>query len=309
MKFPALLFVLISFIVGSSPAYISAQKVKDLEGEYMYQQPDDESRNVAEKKAVQRAQINALAREFGTIVASRSTMTVTNEKMSHIQIGVNEVKGEWIKDNKAPEITPIIDPSTHKQYLKVKVWFKAREIISQAIDVETHLLRNGVDLKYEDHEFYAGDEMFLYFRAPVDGYLVVYQLGEDNNVYRLLPYSSSHSGAYEIKANEEYTLFYDNFDYCKKKGENPRQVDGIILTADKEIEWNSVCVIFSPNAFTHPQDFDKGKADGNKLGLGNRLLEMPRVLSSDKFQDWLAKSRINDKKMSYTPIDIQIRRK
>ena len=113
----------------------------------------------------------------------------------------------------------------------------------------------------------------------------------------------------EMTPAECAEYFYDNFDYCKKKGENPRQVDGIILTADKEIEWNSVCVIFSPNAFTHPQDFVKGKADGNKLGLGNRLLEMPRVLSSDKFQDWLAKSRINDKKMSYTPIDIQIRRK
>ena len=304
MRLKALLIA--ACVAAISAGNVEAQKVKDLEGEYVYQQPDDESRTVAKAKAVQQAKINALAREFGTTVASRSTTTLNDSKVSHFMVGINEVKGEWIKDNRPPEITPMIDPSTHKQYLKVKVWFQAREIISQAVEVESHLLRNGTDLKFEDDEFNSGDQMFLYFKSPVDGHLVIYNLGEDEVVYRLLPYSASHSGSYRIEANKDYVFFSKKH---LNDNETTRGIDEIELTAVSDIEWNSICVVFSPNAFAHPQDFSSERKDGSMLGLAEQSVELPRSLRNDKFQDWLAKVRIKDPKMSYTPIDIKIHRK
>ena len=112
------------------------------------------------------------------------------------------MKGEWLGDVGEPVITSEIDPSTQLRIITARVKFKAREVLNEAAPVEAHILRNGTSLKNEDDEFFSGDQMYAYFKSPIDGYLVIYELGEGDNVTRLLPYDRSRRQAYPIEANK-----------------------------------------------------------------------------------------------------------
>lgn len=299
-------FLLILMAGVAFAGSLSAQKVKDLEGEYTYIQPADESQVVAEQKAVKRAQTDAIAREFGTLVMSNSLTRVDNSSISHVQIGENEVKAEWIRDNKSPKFEYLMDPASGQRIIKVKVWFKAREIISKAVEVEANLLRNGTSLKNEDDRFYSGDQMYLHFKSPIDGYLVVYEMGEDNVVRRLLPYSRSRMTSYKIEGNKDYILFSPSHLY---NGEQKNDVDEILFTASQSIEGDRICVMFSPNEIFRPADANGGNIEGGRFGIAAASLQLPRQLPFEKFQKWLSDTRLKDIQMRYVPIEIEIHKR
>ncbi|MGN1245339.1 MAG: hypothetical protein ACI4UN_01770 [Muribaculaceae bacterium] len=298
---------ILTLLVALTATFAQAQKVVTIEGVYRYQQPADESLNVARSKAIDRARIQALSQKFGTTVSSSSNSRVHNGKTSFFQIGMNEVKGEWLGDVSDPVITTEIDPATQLPVITARVKFKAREIVNEAVPVEAHILRNGTSLKNEDNEFFSGDQMYIHFKAPIDGYLVIYELGETDNVARLIPYDRSRRQAYIIKANKDYIFFSLNH---LNDGELKSTVDEITMTASKATEWNRYCFIFSPNEFVRAIDQDGGSGSGTKLGLGHQgSVKLPRTLKNEDFQKWLTQSRSRDRKMSYTTIDITTTRK
>jgi hypothetical protein len=121
--------------------------------------------------------------------------------------------------------------------------------------------------------------MFLYFKSPVDGYLTVYLLDETiQEVFCLLPYKASGQGAYRIEHDKPYILFS-----AKNDLENANIVDEYTMTCSREIEYNDIYIIFSPNAFT--------KANTNESTED----VLPRQLSFEDFQKWLVKLRKIDK--------------
>ena len=161
--------------------------------------------------------------------------------------------------------------------IKVTIDGKAREIKNAAIDFEAKLLRNGTEEKFESGEFRNGDDLYLYFKSPINGYLAVYLLDENTQqVYCLLPYKSSGEPVYKVIQDKPYIFFP-----CQKAEENPSEVDEYTMTCEHSMEQNTIYIVFSPNMFA------KAIAEDGDAGL-------PRQLPLKEFQKWLGKCKAKD---------------
>lgn len=283
------LFFLILFTF-SAAAF--SQKTEKVTATYTYYAPEHISQAEAKRIALDRAKITAIADAFGTIVTQSNTniVSVQNGKTEErfFSLGGSEVKGEWIETLK----DPVYDIRYEGDMLVVSVSVEGRirEIVGAGIDFTAKVLRNGVEEKFESTEFRSGDDLFLYFKSPVDGYLTVYLLDETSgDVFCLLPYRASGEGAYRIEHDKPYVLFSS-----KHEAAHPADVDEYHMTCSSDKEYNDVYVIFSPNAFA--------KANANET-----MSEvLPRQLSFEDYQKWLAKLRKKDKDACVKKIEIQI---
>ena len=99
MKFKAALLVLFLSVSLLAPAQ-KIRTVSNAADPYVYVVPDDMSPAQARQVAVQKAQIELLAKEFGTVVSQSTTSHVTvNDDEAHKDfsvLGTTDVKGEWI---------------------------------------------------------------------------------------------------------------------------------------------------------------------------------------------------------------------
>lgn len=283
--------IVLIFIASLAVSAIFAQKAEIVTGTYTYYAPENISLEEAKRIALDRAKIQAIADEFGTIVSqNNSTVTINDNGKSDsrfLSLGGSEVKGEWIETTKEPKYK--VSYEGNMLVVSVTVSGKIREITNAGIDIVAKVLRNGTEEKFESNEFKNGDDLFLYFKSPVDGYLVVYLLDETTQeVYCLLPYKASGEGAYPIEHDKPYVLFSSKHEVI-----NPSIVDEYTLTCSREVEFSEIYVIFSPNIFA------KANANDDKELL-------PRQLSYDAFQKWLVKYRNKDSNMSVNKKQIKI---
>lgn len=258
---------------------ISAQKIEKVHGEYTYHVPDNISLEEGKRTALERAKIQALADAFGTLVSQSNSTIVKNENgkssVDFLSIGGSNVKGEWIETIGEPKFEIFYE--SNMLTIKVTIDGKAREIKNAAIDFEAKLLRNGTEEKNESDEFRNGDDLYLYFKSPINGYLAVYLLDENTQqVFCLLPYKSSGEPAYKIIHDKPYVFFS-----CQKAEENPSEVDEYTMTCEHSMEQNTIYIVFSPNMFA------KAFAEDGNAGL-------PRQLSLKEFQKWLGKCKSKD---------------
>ncbi len=90
------------FILLLLPLTVLAQRVKTVEGEYTYHAPENVTIEQARRIALERAKIQALADEFGTIVQQQNITRVENNNgestTDFFSVGGSEVKGEWLAD-------------------------------------------------------------------------------------------------------------------------------------------------------------------------------------------------------------------
>lgn len=258
---------------------ISAQKIEKVHGEYTYHVPDNVSLEEGKRTAIERAKIQALADAFGALVSQNNSTIVKNENgkssVNFLSIGGSDVKGEWIETIGEPKLDIFYE--SNMLTIKVSIDGKAREIKNASIDIEAKLLRNGTEEKYESDEFRNGDDLYLFFKSPINGYLAVYLLDENTQqVFCLLPYKSSGEPAYKIIHDKPYVFFS-----CQKAEDNPSEVDEYTMTCEHSMEQNTICIVFSPNMFA------KAFAEDGNAGL-------PRQLSLKEFQKWLGKCKAND---------------
>lgn len=283
--FSALLTFLFSAVLG--------QKIKTVEAEYTYFPPENVAIEKAREIAVQRAKIQAIADEFGIVVSQHNTTHISNQN-GHSNIDFSsfadsDVKGEWIETIGEPEIK--ISYEGEMLVVKARVKGKAREIVSAAIDLKIKILRNGTEDKFESENFREGDDLYLSFQSPVDGYLTVYLVDNDNQAFCLLPYGKSADGAVKIRQGRRY-LFFSSKD--APQNENSL-VDEYVMTTEKSAEFNNIYIIFSQNAFI--------KAADNLTAT-----TLPRQLAFDDFNAWLVKNRRTDKDMQLVIKTIEIRK-
>lgn len=273
------LFIL-SLILSSLTVF--AQKLKTVEGEYTYHAPENVTMEQAKRTALDRAMIQALADEFGTIVSQSNATRVENKNgqtdIDFLSIGGSEVKGEWIEALGEPQYN--IRYEGDMLIVSVKVKGKAREIVSAGIDFQARILRNGTEDKFESDQFRSGDDLYLSFQSPASGYLAVYLIDAENQAYCLLPYRNQTEGIYPIKANQRYLFF--NIKEASLQ-ERP-YVDEYVMTCERESEQNQIYIIFSPNQFVKATD---NFSDSH----------LPRELSYADFQKWLLKCRKHDNNM------------
>lgn len=265
-----------------------AQNIQKVCGEAIYYAPENVTMEQARQIALQRAKADALAVTYGTIVSQNNVTTAKNEngksEINLYSLGGSEVKGEWLETIGEPEYQ--ISYEKGMLVVKVSVCGKAREIISAGVDFSAKVLRNGINEKFENDSFKSGDDMFLLFRSPSDGYLAVYLIDDKGVAYCLLPYRAMPDGKVKIEANKNYMFFSqeNTGGLCASS-----MIDEYTLTCEKQTENNFLYVIFSPNSFVKANDYS-GKQDSGDLLL-------PRELPFEKFQEWLTKNRTFDKEM------------
>lgn len=263
------------------------QKIRTINGEYVYYAPENVSVEQAKNTALQRAQIKALADAFGTIV-SQSFSTLTNSIngesiVNYSSLGNSDVKGEWIETIGEPKYA--ISYLEGMLVVSCKVKGKAREIESAQIEFDAKILCNGVEEKHESDCFKNNDELYLSFQSPADGYIAVYLIDAFEKVYCIMPYRSDSDGKVKLKANKKYIFFNSDLSeplYHKS------MVDEYVMQCGEESEVNYIYIIYSPNSFV--------KANDNQT-VSDGQLELPRELSLKDFRKWLAKNRMRDKDM------------
>ena len=269
-----------------------AQKVQKVTATYTYYAPENVTLEEAKHTALDRAKISAIADAFGTLVSQSNSTVITNQNGESdnrfYSLGGSEVKGEWIETFKEPVYN--IRYEGGMLVVSVEVTGRIREIVSAGIDFTAKILRNGTEEKFESSEFRSGDDMYLYFKSPIDGYLAVYLLDETTQeVYCLLPYKASGEGAYRIEHDRPYILFS-----TKNESSNPSIVDEYTMTCSRDVEFNDIYVIFSPIPFT--------KANANETTDD----VLPRQLSYEGFQKWLVKNRKKDKQLAISSKQLKI---
>lgn len=286
--------ILLTILIALFSLSVLAQKTKTVEGEYTYHAPENVTLEDAMRTALERAKIQALADEFGTIVSQTELSRVENingkSDVNFLSLGGTEVKGEWIET--------IGEPIYNRRFegnmlvISCSVKGKAREIVSAQIDFTVKVLRNGTEERYESEQFRNGDELYLLFQSPQKGYLAVYLVDAEQQAFCLLPYRNQTEGIYPIEANYRYIFFHEKSAPQKER----YLVDEYVMTTERSSEHNQIYVIFSPNQFVKAVD---GNADEG----------LPRQLSSDDFHKWLAKCRKQDKDMNLKMMPITIKNK
>ncbi len=272
---------------------LQAQKMKNVHGEYVYHAPENVTLEDAKRTALERAKIQALADAFGTLVSQSNSTIVRNidgvSSSDFLSLGGSEVKGEWIETVGEPEFD--ISFAEGMLIVRVSVTGRAREIVSSKIDFEAKLLRNGTEPKFESSEFRNGDDLYLYFKSPVDGYLAVYLLDETTmQVYCLLPYRNSGEGSVKVKHDVPYVFFS-----TEKANDNKAEVDEYVMTCENDVEQNTIYIIFSENSIVKASTF-----------LSENIL--PRNLSYGKFSEWLVDNRMSDKSLKVKEFDLMLKR-
>ena len=273
-------------------ATLFAQRTERVHAEYTYHAPENVTLEAAKRTALERAKIQAIADEFGTTVSQTNTTFITNrngESNTDFQsLGGSEVKGEWIETIGEPEYS--INYEQGMLVVAVKVNGRIREITTAQIDFKAEVLCNGTDLKFARTDFRSGDDLYLYFQSPVDGYLAVYLLDDAAQmVYCLLPYKSSSEAVSSVEHDKPYIFFS-----AKHAGDKGHLVDEYTMTCAQPQEQNTIYVIFSPNEF----------AKANSQNVDELL---PQELSFEDFQKWLAKGRNRDWKMTIKTMGILIK--
>ena len=280
------------------PLLLYSQKVCEVSGTYTYYGDPNMSIKEVRAAAIEHARVRAIAKEFGTLLTQSTIQqeSVKNgqEQSDLMQLNAAEVKGEWLEDLKEPEIVreELVDGML---VIEARVKGRARGISSEAADFEVLTLRNGMEKKFADTNFREGDDLYLYFRAPVDGYVAVYLVDEQQQAFCLLPYSGDGDGQQPVEHGKEYVFFSPSHVYDVPQ----HLIDEISMTcADERFEHNQMYVLYSPNSFTKALD-----RQGRQL---SERLVLPRQLSLKDFTSWMSKLCARDKKMGRKVIRLKI---
>ena len=204
-------------------------------------------------------------------------------------LGSTEVKGEWIADEGEPEYTFDINKDDGTLIVTCRVCGKAREIVSALTEFVAKVLRNGTEEKFESDTFNNGDDMFLYFQSPADGYVAVYLVDETPTAYCLLPYRKDGDGQQPVRHGQKYVFFSP-----KHAGNDAAILDEYTLTCSRALEHNQIYVIFSTQPFTKALDSQEREA-------------IPHQLDYEDFNRWLGNCRKKDTKMGVQVKEITIR--
>lgn len=266
----------------------SAQRTVTDSISYTYVMSDHETIREAEIAAVKQAQLKMIADNFGTTVGSTTTITMSNGNIQDFTFGETEVNGEWIRTIGTPTIKRLCVDNHF--LIKVALKGEIRETVSNPVNYQFKVLRNGSDDRFESASFRQGDYLCLSFRTPEEGYLAVY-LTDGETVQCLYPYSGLPSSSMRMKADTDYVLFSKE----KSGGLDPNRVRMMRLGCRAEEEHNRIYVIFSTKQFSKAVDYENG--------------ELPRQLSFRDFHSWLSGIRRRDVRMTVSPVDIVISKK
>lgn len=282
----------------SMPVLGQTRKIKC---EYTYYSDPNMSPKEAMAAAIENAKAQAIAKEFGTLITQNILQeeAVSNGRENNFFMLLNssEVKGEWLEDTKEPEANVIETTSKGVLVVRAIVEGRARAIPNEASDFEVLTLRNGTEKRMAEMVFKEGDKLYLYFKAPADGYMVAYLIDESQNAFCLLPHENDIDGQLPVVHGKEYVFF------SSKHDADFNAEDGLEITCeDEQMELNRIYVIYSPNPIVKA-------IDQHGQSLGSEYLHRPRQLSLKEFSQWMIKLCSRDKKVGRKVIPIKIKKR
>lgn len=259
--------------------------------EYTYYAPESMALQQAKEIALNRAKIQSVADEFGTSISQTNYTRIQtgngNSTIDFQSIGLSDLRGEWIETTEEPIYD--ISYSDGLQIVKVEVKGIIRSIDSLRAKINAKILRNKPEIRFESSEFRNNDDLYVSFCSPIDGYLAIYFLDNEDNAFCLLPYARQTNGFYNVMANKDYLFF--SKEYCSPSENNI--VDEYTMNCEGQTEYSKIVIIFSDKLFVKSNDI--GKSD-----------MLPRQLNLKDFNIWLAKSRALDYNMQVLEIPFTI---
>ena len=270
----------------------------DVSGESVFVVPETMSIAEARTVAASRARIDALAGKYGTLVASMNTVGMSDGTVNRFSmLGTSEVKGVWLKDTREVWQRMELDEATQQLYIRTKVWGKARPLAVAATPVVAETISDDGDTGSTATEFRNGEKFYLHFRSAADGYLAVFLIDESGSVFTCLPYPSQRQNTVRVRKSADYVFFSKRRPATVTAESDIRQY---FLIAEKDMEQNRLCIVFSPNDFTLALDKKQGvSANGQQVGR----------YSFDDFNEALFRQRMADGRMQVVFKDIVIRKK
>lgn len=286
-------YLFVFMVMAAVGVKVSAADVKTVTGESTFYGESSHSLNDCKRFALEQARIAALAKEFGTTISQdvyqRDMISGATESNYFSMLNRTEVNGEWLADEGEP-VYDVSQDSNYNYIVTCKVKGKARILTNEAPEFEASVLRNGNEPRFADTHFRENDEMKLYFRAPVNGYLAVYLVDDERTVYSILPYSNESDGMVRTVRDRDY-VFFDEAKADKAFGEP----DELVITLNGDVERNQLYVLFSPNSFSRA-------VDTSAVGT------QPRTLPYDTFVKWLTNVRKRDPKMGMKVMYLELTR-
>jgi hypothetical protein len=235
------------------------------------------SQNEAEERAIELARIDALINEYGQYVEQESNLDLKNGKVDFRSYGQTKVKGEWIRNLSDPEFTynEKMVKGKPERWIACRLKGEVRRAIPKA-DLEIEIL-GCPDKKCITDKFKNDQNLYVYVKSPINGYLSVF-LDDGINVYRLLPYRSMEGQkSVKIVADKEYILF------SASQNKFAQSSDALQVYTEREMETNTIVVVFSENDYSKPRLNDE-QVDQNNLII-------PKSLSKPYFENWLGNNR------------------
>ncbi len=279
------LLVVIALILTFSLSYANEIEKVSITFEYHSDNPNETSEQ-AVIKAIQRAKEKLLKDKYGEDINTINTIYKSNEssgeeaKSSTKLFALSEtaLRGEWIETTKEK----VVEGPTFTNgfwYVKVHLEGKTRSKSGTPIEIKSAFVNNEHDRDQRDI-FYDTDYIYLRFSSPVDGFLCVYLVDEQQNAFCMLPYENNTVGYQAIQANKKYLFFSQTED---------TDATEYMMRTDRSQETNVLYTVFSPNKFVKAVD-DQG-------GLYNDHESLPRMLPYSDLLKWLARLQTKDEQM------------
>jgi hypothetical protein len=261
---------------------VQGQRIEKSSGKAQVRMELDMTTEEAYEEARLQAMIDAIQNAFGTYVEQQTDMTIIDGKEAYNIIGGTKVRGDWIEtlDEDFREEFRVETTKLGKQnmkYITCNIKGKVRKTIPKA-DIE-YVALNCPDVVCRTTNFYNDEQLYMYFKSPVDGYLSVY-IEVDNITYRLLPYTTmidEQQNGVKVRADQDYIFFSEEYNTFRNM-----PVDELEMFTNKKLEYNTLYVIFSEEAFVKPVLDPKEEVNG-------RI--MPKSIESTKFRGWLSNNR------------------
>jgi hypothetical protein len=243
-KISILLLFMILFYTDSF-----AQKIVKVAGNAQVKMERNMTLEETRGKAEELAKINAIEQAFGTYTEQQFDMRIEDGKTTFNTIGTTKVKGEWIettdisfKDNFRTETG--LYGKQEVRYVTCIIKGRAREIEPKA-NIEYQVL-NSPMLSARTTDFYDGEQLYLWLRSPVSGYLSVY-LDDGAMAYCLLPdtYSPDEfASGVHVEGDKDYLFFSPLHNDLPQS-----QVEEYLMFTNRKIEYNTLYIIFSEEKF------------------------------------------------------------
>lgn len=264
------------------PAVADDSRIVD--AEYRYVIPENCSQAEAKATALDRAMVEALAREFGTTVQAETwsdTRNTTDNSTTDVwRLGSSTVKGQWLETIGEPQYHFLTDGTN--LVVEVKLKGRVAPLSTRQIDIVAQPIKAGADGVFDSQRFNTGERLELRFSSPVNGSLLVFLSDETDYVTQLLPFPTQTHGAIPIRGGERYLFFRDNSD---------EDTEQYALYTDKDMERNILYVIFTPGHIVKPV---------------TQLSEGVRYLSVKDFRRWISERRSVDPDLQFKSIPITI---